>query len=118
MSSKEIKAGRTYNLIGEISALSLGNDRKGRPFARTRILTASGRSFRCVAFGENHVDQLRQLTLAGDARPIRLFGRFENSSWTAENGETRVGHRFVVLWAGEPKAKTERRDERQGELAL
>jgi hypothetical protein len=118
MSTKEINTGRAYNLIGEITALSLGNDRKGRPFARMDLLTASGRSFRCVAFGENHVDQIRQLTLAGNAHPVRLFGRFENSSWTAENGETRVGHRFVVLWAGEPKAKAERRDERQGELAI
>lgn len=96
---------KTYSIVGPVASdsISVGTDKKGRPYATLAITSSKGKVIKATAFGEKHVGLVRESVIAAEGKPVKLFGRYDRQNFVNENGETKTSNRFIVLWAGEPR---------------
>lgn len=105
-------AAKTYNLTGSVADVSLGTDRKGRPFASFSLLRTNGKTVKCMVFAA-HIDKVKEAVEQAQGGNVKLFGRFDRRQFTGSDGKEHTAMRFHALWAGQPKAKGQEQEPEQ-----
>ncbi len=110
----EQKRDKRYNLQGMIQSLRTGKMKNGGTWAAFKVAREGKKATSVVAFDnveraddDKAMKASNLLKSFGEGDVVRLYGFYQDDSFTAEDGKKVSFSRLNVLWSGEPKVAEE-----------